>query len=533
MSNKAQKLLKTKDVLNKYDLELCSNVPRKASVELERIPPRHIIKVTKETWNPLDDYAICKSAKLQPDQHEQFKQKIFGYKTPVKHKDLDNKVADKLTASAKLKARSKYVGPVHRIPVRIVPKLHVIEEEIQVHDDDFSISDNSSSMGSFEKLVREINSMETGIENQLDVFQKLVKEPIVNRTAVDVCNLFDFVRPLPAFSKMNDELLRQVCTVARIDYFQNSDIVCQPEGLTNMWMVVLVGKCQIRKLIETQTAKHSNYPPYFINQSTLVQLSTAESIIDLDEYSRIYRHVRQKTREHNLKLFEDIDFCSKMKIEDKITMSDFMTNKVFKKDDVVQLYGQHVDKIGLVIKGKCLAFVTLPDGTMVKLGIFELEDYFNEQLCFMQTTNPQSSSYFNIKALEDLEIGFFGAAELQSIIGNPIELSEISSMSQDQSEILDIQKLELQAKEWKVLRKRQILGLIKEWEGNPEALGKKWREQHQAVKPTKNTPVKKEISAEKDKPVVQILERPRSCLKRNTGSAGKRVVITLPDNKTP
>ncbi|KAJ3322020.1 hypothetical protein HDV06_003620 [Boothiomyces sp. JEL0866] len=559
MSNKTQKLLKTHDILNRYELELYSRVPRKAKVEIEMIPPRHIIKVTNEIWNNFDDYATCKSSKLLPEQHEAYKLNIFDYKKPVKQKPLEYKVAEKLTKSTKLKSRSKYVGTVHSVPVRIVPKLHVIVQE-EVHDDDFSISDNASSLGSFEKLVRELNSIETGIENQLAIFQCLVKTPIVDRSAMDVQNLFDYVRPLPAFAKMNDDLLKQVCVVARIDYFQNNEIVCQAEGLGNTWMVVLVGKCQIRKLTDLQNIKLSNYPPYYISQTTLVQHSTAVTIIDsgyevcslvkqkrnrdeviiplqdcvvlrldLEEYSRIYYYVQEKTREHHLKLFEEIDFCSKMTKEDKITMSDFMTGKAYKRDEIIQNYGQSIEKMGLVVKGKCLAFANLPDGTMVKLGIFKLGEYFNEQLYFLPSKEQKSTSLFNIIALDDCEVGFFGAAELQSIIGKPIENSEISIISQNQSEILYLQKQEIQAKQWKNIRNRQILGLIKEWEGKPEALGKKWREQHKLTKPKKAAPLKKEIPAVKVEKSTPVVERPRSCLKRNTGSAGKRVVISVPD----
>ncbi|KAJ3252441.1 hypothetical protein HK103_001560 [Boothiomyces macroporosus] len=535
MSNKTQKLLKTQDVLNRYELQLSSRVPRKTIVELEAIPPRHIIKVASEIWTKLDDYATCKSAKLLPDQHKAFKRKIFNYEKPVKQRHLEFKVAQKTTKSHQLKIKTKYVGQVHSVPVRIVPKLHVVEQE-EVHEDDFSISDNASSLGSFEKLVRELNSIETGIENQPLIFQRLAKTPIVNRTTEDVKTLFDYLRPLPAFAIMNDDLLKQVCVVARIDYFQSNEIVCQAEGLVDTWMVVLSGKCQIRKLHEKQTAKHSNYPTYFINQSALVQESVPVQVIDcivlrldLGEYAKIHRYVQEKTREHHLKLFEEIDFCAKMTFKERITMSDFITSKAYKKDQIIQVFGQQVDKMGLVLKGSCQAFANLQDGTDVKLGTFKPGEYFNEQLYFSQSKDYKASSFFSVKALDGCEIGFIGSAELQSIIGKPIEHSEVSIISQNPDEVLYLQKQEMQAKEWKRIRKRQILGLIKEWEGNPEALGKKWRDQHRSSKPRKVLPIT-EKTAVKQEPLAPP-ERPRSCLKRNTGSAGKRVVIAVPETQ--
>ncbi|KAJ3310869.1 hypothetical protein HDV04_004562 [Boothiomyces sp. JEL0838] len=461
------------DVLNRYELQLSSRVPRKTTVELEAIPPRHIIKVTNEIWTKLDDYATCKSAKLLPDQHKAFKRKIFNYEKPVKQRHLEFKVAQKTTKSHQLKIKTKYVSQVHSVPVRIVPKLHVVEQE-EVHEDDFSISDNASSLGSFEKLVRELNSIETGIENQPLIFQRLVKTPIVNRTTEDVKNLFDCLRPLPAFTIMNDDLLKQ--------QKRNRDEV-----------VIPLQDCIVLRL-------------------------------DLDEYAKIHKYVQEKTREHHFRLFEEIDFCAKMTFKERITMSD-----AYKKDQIIQVFGQQVDKMGLVLKGSCQAFVNLQDGTDVKLGTFKLGEYFNEQLYFSQSKDYKASSLFSIKALDGCEIGFIGSAELQSIIGKPIEHSEISIISQNPNEVLYLQKQEMQAKEWKRIRKRQILGLIKEWEGNPEALGKKWRDQHRLSKPRKVLPITEKTTV-KQEPLTPP-ERPRSCLKRDTGSAGKRVVIAVPETQ--
>jgi CRP-like cAMP-binding protein len=158
-----------------------------------------------------------------------------------------------------------------------------------------------------------------------------------------------------------------------------------------------------------------------------------------------------------------------------------MTLISYPSGSTIDQQGNEIDKVRIICKGKLDVFMMLPNGKKVCLDSLEEGDYYGEELYFDKERRKSQKCLFTTIALQDCDIGYVPAAELQLLVEDKLKLSSNTSRAQDPYEIENLYHDQLDKLYWIKTRRKQIKRLIREWTGDPN-IKSSWSNQYEMEK---------------------------------------------------
>ncbi|KAJ3294543.1 Rap guanine nucleotide exchange factor 4 [Borealophlyctis nickersoniae] len=228
-----------------------------------------------------------------------------------------------------------------------------------------------------------------------DELVRILRKDHHERTQREIQRLFSGLRHMPAFNKMSDFVLTQLCGVFYLNEYLENRVVFRQGDQGSSWYVILEGKVDVRiaagrpaasrprteegsRLAHVATARLMEESKYIVTlqegdgfgELALVNdapraatILTAEPCkllrVEKVDYTRVLKFTHDKEREEKVHFLKNVPILSGLDIHDLNSIANVMQTRTRRSDTYAVRQGQAVTEVCFVKSGRCEAFAYL------------------------------------------------------------------------------------------------------------------------------------------------------------------------------